>query len=102
MEFDEYFDDVVGVTVNSDSPIEKVLLRVDNQAFNYILTKPLHGSQKVKEKTDFSTLIELNIKMNYEFETLLLGFADRIEILEPDHLKESMRQRARKIIDRNS
>jgi len=102
VEFDEYFEDVVGVTVKEESPIERVLLKVDNQAFNYIMTKPLHGSQKVKEKADIYTIIELNIKMNYEFETLLLGFADRIEILEPEHLKESVRVRANKIIDKNS
>ena len=102
VEFEEYFDDVVGVTVNSESPIEKVLLKVDNQAFNYIMTKPLHGSQKVKEKAEGFTIIELNIKLNYEFETLLLGFADRIKILEPIHLWDSVKQRANKIIDRNS
>ncbi|MGL5785382.1 MAG: WYL domain-containing protein [Bacteroidales bacterium] len=39
---------------------------------------------------------------NYEFETLLLGFSDSIEIIEPEDLRERIRGRARKIIEKNT
>lgn len=101
VDFDEYFEDVVGVTVNLESPTERVLLKVENHTFNYIETKPLHGSQKIKERSDSHTFIELNVKLNYELETLILGFADRIEILEPIQLRESIKNRANKVLSKN-
>lgn len=102
VEWDEYFDDVVGVTVFENKPTEKVILRIDNNAYHYIHTKPLHGSQILKTKTEHYSDIELTIQLNYEFETLLLGFADRIEILEPKALKEAIKKRVNNIIIKNN
>jgi len=102
VEWDEYFDDVVGVTVFENKPVERVILRIDKDAYDYIHTKPLHGSQKLKSTTEHYSEIELNIQLNYEFETLLLGFADRIEILEPDSLKEAIKKRVNNIIIKNN
>lgn len=101
MDFLDFFYDVVGVTVYQDKPIEKVVLKIDAFTYNYIETKPLHASQKIKERTDTYTIIELNIILNYEFETILLGFADRIEIIEPLSLKEAIKKRADSIIKKN-
>lgn len=46
IDFEEYFEDVVGVTIRTDVPIEKVLIKVTNEVWPYIKSKPLHGSQK--------------------------------------------------------
>ncbi|MDR2914359.1 MAG: WYL domain-containing protein, partial [Tannerella sp.] len=49
IEFNEYFEDVIGVTVY-EKDLEKVTLEIDNILFPYVETKPLHGSQKIKER----------------------------------------------------
>lgn len=101
IDFNEYFDDVVGVTVPADVDVESIKLKIDKKRYSYIETKPLHPSQKVKEKSDEYVVIELNLIPNYEFETLLLGFADSIEVLEPLSLRNTISDRAAKIIDKN-
>ena len=99
--FETYFDDVVGVTIPRDRSVERIRLKIDKARYNYIATKPFHPTQKVKERGDDYVEIELELIPNYEFETLLLGFADSIEILEPITLKKTISDRAKRIFDRN-
>ncbi len=101
IDFNEYFDDVVGVTVLDNEAIEQIRLKIDIKRYNYIETKPLHWSQKVKERSEEDGIIELKLRCNYEFETLLLGFSDSIEILEPLSLKEKIKERSRRILEKN-
>jgi predicted DNA-binding transcriptional regulator YafY len=46
--FDEYFDDIIGVTVKREASVEKLLLKLSKEIWPYIESKPLHGSQKIK------------------------------------------------------
>lgn len=95
IDFNEYFDDVVGVTITS-TKIENIILKVDNSLIPYILTKPLHGSQKIKNNhNDF----EVNLKLipNYELETLILSFGEKIQVLEPITLVEKVKERINKM-----
>ncbi|MEG1498522.1 MAG: WYL domain-containing protein [Bacteroidales bacterium] len=101
IEFDEYFEDVVGVTVY-DKAVEQILLEIDNIIVPYIETKPLHGSQKIKMRKPETTIIELNLIVNYELENLLLGYIDKVKIITPDHLREKMKTRLMEAIQRNS
>ena len=101
IEFNEYFEDVIGVTVH-EKEVEQVILEIDNILFPYVETKPLHGSQKIKERNQHTTIIELNLIINYELENLLLGYIDKIKIIAPDHLRAKMMARAKEAIIRNS
>ncbi len=101
IDFTEYFDDVIGVTVPNDKPIEKICLRIDKARYSYIESKPIHPTQTVKEKNEEYAVIELKLILNYEFETLLLGFADSVEILEPQSLRDTISSRARKVVEKN-
>ncbi len=94
IDFEEYFDDVIGVSVQNNEPTQLIVLKVSNQLFPYIQTKPLHGSQKIKEKqTDFTT-ITLSLIPNYELESLLLSLGEGIEVLSPVSLRNRMSERA--------
>jgi len=101
IEFDEYFEDVIGVTVY-EKETEKIILEIENVLFPYVETKPLHGSQKIKERNQRTTTIELNLIVNYELENLLMGYIDKIKIIAPDHLREKMVLRVKDAINRNS
>jgi predicted DNA-binding transcriptional regulator YafY len=73
-------------------------------AANYIITKPIHASQKVSkfQEGENFRIIELDLVLNYEFETILLSYANECEILEPDDLRERIKKRAKEIISKNS
>ncbi len=91
IDFAEYFEDVIGVSVN-DAPIQKILLKVSNNTINYIKTKPLHGSQKIKEIQNEFTIIELNLIPNYELKSLILSFGDNIEVVAPKKLRMKVKE----------
>lgn len=102
IDFTEFFDDVVGVTVPNDANINTIRLKIDKNRYSYIESKPIHATQTVKKKNDEYVIVELKLIPNYEFETLLLGFADSIEILEPQSLREKISERAKKILEKNT
>lgn len=93
VDFEEYFEDVIGVTI-PETDAQKIVLKVSDSTLNYIKTKPLHGSQKIKSKD--GNFIELNLKPNFELEQSLLSFGENIEIIEPLSLRESIRLRIEK------
>lgn len=101
IDFTEFFDDVVGVTIPNNGQVERIRLKIDKERYSYIETKPIHPTQTVKEKSDRYVVIELKLIPNYEFETLLLGFANSIEILEPQSLRETICERAKEVFKRN-
>lgn len=89
--FDDFFEDVVGVTVKDDTKTEKVVIKASLDIWPYIESKPLHGSQKIKSKTETETLIELSLQINYELMALLFSYMDSIEIIEPLSLREKFK-----------
>jgi predicted DNA-binding transcriptional regulator YafY len=86
--FEEYFDDVIGVTVKRDSTVEKLLIMLSKEIWPYIESKPLHGSQKIKSRTETDILIELSVQINHELMALLFSYMDAIEVIEPESLRK--------------
>lgn len=95
IDFNEYFEDVIGVTIPTVQ-IENIVLKVDDSLIPYITTKPIHGSQKIKQiYNDFE--VHLNLIPNYELETLILSFGEKIQVLEPITLVEKVKDRINKM-----
>lgn len=90
VDFSEYFDDVVGVTVDNEKAVQTIKLEVDNMRFPFINTKPLHHSQKIKERNSNTTTITIEVIPNKELEALLLSFGSDITIIEPAELRLKM------------
>ena len=95
LDYDRHFNDVVGVSVDMRKDVEDVMIKVvDNLALDYIKTKKLHPSQQV-----IGDVIMLRVRDNYELESKLLEFADRIIILQPEHLRDKLKKRAETIVE---
>jgi len=99
IDFETYFEDVVGVTVSEDSIIEKIIIEVENTLYPYIQSKPIHDSQKVIERSESSTKIQLELQINYELVTLIFSFGNRIKVIEPVSLKEEIIERAKSLLN---
>jgi predicted DNA-binding transcriptional regulator YafY len=99
IDFNEYFEDIIGVSVNKESKIENILLKVSNELFPYIQTKPIHGSQKLKENYENYIIVSLDLIPNYEFESLILGYGEGIEVLKPLLLRDKLKKRFELIIN---
>ena len=98
IDFKEYFEDIIGVTFNEKANPIPVILRVDKSLWPYIETKPIHGSQKVMNKTDDFTDIKLELIPNYELESLILQHGEKITVLEPETLSNKIQDRIQQLI----
>jgi len=88
---DTFYKDVIGVTVNEGLRADKVELWIDAGNAPYVITKPLHHSQQTEQQhEDGSITVTVCIKINYEFERLLLGFGEGIKIIKPEKLQKRM------------
>jgi predicted DNA-binding transcriptional regulator YafY len=97
IDFEEYFDDVVGVTVIENLKPIKVVLQISKELFPYIASKPIHGSQKLKERNDEGAKIELLLQLNYEFISLIFSYGEQVIVIEPDELRKTIKTKAEKV-----
>lgn len=94
VDFEEYFEDVVGVTVKTDQKPVKVTLEVNRQLWPYIETKPLHGSQKVISKQEKSVTIGISVIINYELSALIFSLGEAVTVISPPELREVIKNKA--------
>lgn len=88
IDFDEYFEDIVGVSNDLSKSVETICIELSENIIPYIQSKPLHGSQKIKDN-----ILTLEVKLNYELESLILSFGENMKVLEPAGLVEWLRNR---------
>lgn len=102
-EFDaeQFYKNVVGVTVNTGLKPRKIELWIDKIHAPYVITKPLHSSQRLIETyEDGSVKIHLFLIENYELERLLLGFGDGLEVLEPPRIRNRLKAILQKSLEK--
>lgn len=93
IDFNEYFEDIVGVTLNNEEKLQSIELKVSNLLLPYIQTKPIHGSQKARETDSAYTIVSLTLVPNYELESLILSYGEGVEILKPKSLRDKIKKR---------
>lgn len=93
IDFEEYFEEVIGVSFPPNAVPVLITLKVENSLLPYIQTKPLHGSQKIKPKEEQHSIITLELIPNYELESLILSYGERMEVIQPETLKIKIKTR---------
>lgn len=88
IDFDEYFEDIIGVTNFENNEVLKVKIQLSDSVLPYIESKPIHGSQKI-----IDNILHLSVKYNYELESLLLSYGENIKVLEPQFLIDRLKER---------
>lgn len=99
---DACFKDIVGVSLKFNESCSHIVFKAYPPTSSYIETKPIHHSQRIVERHEDYTIFSLDLIPNYEFETIMMSYADNCEILEPQDLKESLVCRAKNIIKYNA
>ena len=87
-----YFSEYFGV-LTDDTPMAHVIIRAHKWMPNYLRTLPLHHSQRELESTPDYTDFSYDIRPTSDFLGELLRHSNGIEVLEPQELREEMRQR---------
>lgn len=96
-DWDNYFSDMIGVSRFDTGSVLVRLLILDDEQAAYIDTKPLHQSQKKMKKVEGGYETSITVIHNYELEKQLLSFGERVLVLEPLTLRESLQTRIKKL-----
>ena len=94
-DFEEYFDDVVGVSVPRSGAPEKIVLQFGEKRYPYVITKPIHPTQKEMDKEN--RIIQLEVHQTPELESRILSFGDQVEVLEPITLRERISEQIKNL-----
>lgn len=99
VDFKKYFVDMIGVSRNTDMPIEQITLKVANSRYPYVETKPFSEKQRVVKHDDHTHTITFPMRVNKEFIQKILSFGEDIEVLQPRHLRQLI---AEKVVEMNN
>lgn len=95
----EYFDDIIGVTIPNDSIPEAIILHFYGKSGKYIENKPIHGSQKSNWLDDNTLEVRLCLMINYEFESFILSYGESIKVISPLELQNYVVKRIQKCLE---
>jgi predicted DNA-binding transcriptional regulator YafY len=88
-----YFNDVIGVSKMPNQKPQKIVLKIVKEHAPYIITKPIHASQKVLKEEPDGTIFSIEVIWNFELEREILGFGDLMKVLSPKRLSGKIQSR---------
>ena len=91
-DWDFHFSSIYGVSKPFDKNEEEIHLLFSKRQAPYIITKPIHETQKHYELED-GLLVKIKVIPNFDLEQLILSFGERVKVLLPIHLKEKISDR---------
>lgn len=102
--FEEYFKDVVGVTIMENEPVQDIeFLVYDVKTFNYLTTNSFHPSLTILKgfSEDGPARMSVTVRPNWELDAVLLKYADNIRVVSPEPFRQHFLARIRKSLERN-
>jgi predicted DNA-binding transcriptional regulator YafY len=97
-DWQDFFDEIIGVSKEPDREPEEIKLVFSKEQVPYIQTKPLHWSQKSKVLEDGKLEVRINVIINYELETRILSFGEKVKVMGPENLVTSILERIKQQI----
>ncbi len=93
-----YYNDVLGVTKTPGQKNCEVIFWIDNDTAPYLITKPLHTSQKLLTEAEGGKIYSIRVVPNFELERELLGFGSKIKVLGPRILTKRIKNQLAKAL----
>jgi len=92
VDWEEYFYDLIGVTKKVGDELQTIKLWFSTSQAPYVITKPIHPSQKSKNTED-GLEVTICVVPNYELEKLILSFGDSVKVLSPMSFQKTILSR---------
>ena len=96
---EEYFEGSFGVNHSDDQKPERILIKVYSTQVEYIKALPLHESQKEIEATDEWSIFEYKLVPCYNFYQQLLWHREKLEVLEPQNVRDEIKNSIKKMLE---
>jgi len=94
----EVFDNLIGLVYENED-VEQIVLSFDSFQGNYIKSLPMHASQKILVDNDRELRISIRVIPNYELEEQILKQGERVKVIEPQWLRDGIRDRLKKALE---
>jgi predicted DNA-binding transcriptional regulator YafY len=95
-DWEDYFSDLIGVTRFENSVAIEVKLLFSKAVAPYVLSKPIHQSQKIK-KIESGLEVRINVVSNYELKRLILSYGGQVQVISPKSLFDEIGLEASKM-----
>ena len=98
----ERYEDIVGVTLYENMPLEHMVFWVSEESKHYVMTKPIHESQrhythereselrKIYPMLINGAFFSVDCIVNYELIRELMSFGKELLVLEPQNIKNEI------------
>jgi predicted DNA-binding transcriptional regulator YafY len=86
--FDAYFRDIIGVSLEKGKEVEHVRLKFSPNRLPYVLSKPIHHSQELENEAE--GIVSIDVIPNKELISELIWFRDDVEVLSPESLRKEI------------
>ncbi|WP_278989780.1 helix-turn-helix transcriptional regulator [Segatella bryantii] len=97
IDYETYFDDIVGVTHDHKHPdVEHVVLKFAKERFPYVVSKPIHQSQQVVNAEDGT--LSIDVRINRELEQNIFSFGQQVEVLSPEWFRNQIVEKYKEIV----
>ncbi|MGZ3766843.1 MAG: helix-turn-helix transcriptional regulator [Mucilaginibacter sp.] len=94
-----YYNDCIGVTKSPGQRDCEVVFWIDNDNAPYVITKPLHHTQKLLSEEVNGKIFSIKVILNFELERELLGFGAKLRVLGPRILVKQIKEQLKKAMD---
>jgi predicted DNA-binding transcriptional regulator YafY len=78
----EFFKYIIGMSASIEKPV-LIKIRFNAKQAPFILSQPIHQSQKVITSAETHTIISLFVIINFELVSWIYSFGPEVEVLEP-------------------
>jgi predicted DNA-binding transcriptional regulator YafY len=95
---EDYFKHTIGVISPQGQPPE-IRFAVKKRQAQYLITQPLHESQKIVKENEEEIIFSLKVHPTYELMTLLMGYGADLRILEPEIIKKELIETLKKTLE---
>lgn len=95
---EEYFDGSFGVNHSDNQKPERILIKVYSTQAEYVRALPIHESQKEIEATEEWSIFEYRLVPCFNFYQQLLWHREELEVLEPLHVRDEMKNTIEKML----
>ena len=96
---EEYFDGSFGVNHSDEQKPEKIRIKVYEAQVEYVRALPIHESQEEVEITPEWSIFEYRLVPCFNFYQQLLWHRERLEVLEPLHVRDEMKKTIQKMLE---
>ncbi len=90
IDFNHYFDDIVGVTHPDNGQVQRIVIEGDGWAEYYLRTLPIHPLQQLEHLDDGSCRVTMNLMVNPELEREILSYGEHLRVKAPESLRQRM------------